>query len=178
MERWKSIYGKWIKRSDNRIGPKAKEPKISKAKETANEYIERAEDREGICPLYIVEAFKEPVEFSLYFHGWDWKDRSKLNIESLEKIIVQVVGNPLEEGKVIEVVSPDHILEDEEEEEGEFVDYDRLTEKPTPPGLDSTKLESYLSSKDFRRVFEMTKAEFYQQPRWRQTQLKKEKQLF
>ncbi len=44
--------------------------------------------------------------------------------------------------------------------------------------LDGGKLETYLSDADFASVFKCTRAEFYTQPKWKQTAKKKEAFLF
>ncbi|XP_073437576.1 villin-like protein isoform X1 [Dendrobates tinctorius] len=47
-----------------------------------------------------------------------------------------------------------------------------------PDGVDPTKKEMYLSDGDFANIFGMPKAEFYQLPKWKQQNVKKQKGLF
>uniref|UniRef100_A0ACD5WVP1 Uncharacterized protein n=1 Tax=Avena sativa TaxID=4498 RepID=A0ACD5WVP1_AVESA len=58
--------------------------------------------------------------------------------------------------------------------------YDRLISKATDPvrGIDSKRRETYLSDSEFQTAFGVTKEEFYQQPRWKQDQQKKQADLF
>jgi hypothetical protein len=62
--------------------------------------------------------------------------------------------------------------------EGVTWDFDRLRVKPLPPGVEPTKLESYLSAAEFEEILKMTPEAFYKQPKWKQTVLKKEALLF
>lgn len=45
-------------------------------------------------------------------------------------------------------------------------------------GLDTTKLEDYMSDDEFEEVFEMTRAEFKKFPLWKQQKEKRAKGLF
>ncbi|EFC46702.1 coronin [Naegleria gruberi] len=47
-----------------------------------------------------------------------------------------------------------------------------------PEGIDKSKLESYLSNEEFQKVFGMDKKKFATLQNWKQTSLKKEKNLF
>jgi len=64
------------------------------------------------------------------------------------------------------------------EESGSTYSYTVLTKKPPPVGVDSTKLETYLTTTEFCNVFGMTEREFSNLPRWKQNNLKKQKGLF
>jgi len=43
-----------------------------------------------------------------------------------------------------------------------------------PGHLDQTKLETYLSDADFKKIFLMTKVDFERQPKWKKESLKKD----
>lgn len=62
--------------------------------------------------------------------------------------------------------------------EGVTWDFDRLKVKPLPPGVEPTRLESYLSQQEFVQILKMTPDAFYKCPKWKQTVLKKDAQLF
>ena len=55
---------------------------------------------------------------------------------------------------------------------------EELREDKLPEGVDPNHLETYLSSKDFNRLFEMSKEDFYSLPVWKQVKLRKEKNLY
>lgn len=46
------------------------------------------------------------------------------------------------------------------------------------PGVDPSCREQFLNDEEFLEVFGMSKAEFAEQPKWRQMAAKKEKELF
>ncbi len=57
--------------------------------------------------------------------------------------------------------------------------YEELrAKKDLPKGIDKTKLESYLSDEDFKRLLKMDKVLFYQLPAWKQNNLRKEVDLY
>ena len=56
--------------------------------------------------------------------------------------------------------------------------YDELLADPLPEGVDSTRLETYLSDEDFFQLFKMTQDEFAKLKKWNQDQLKKDVQLY
>ncbi|BHF72037.1 hypothetical protein SprV_0401510000 [Sparganum proliferum] len=53
-----------------------------------------------------------------------------------------------------------------------------LRQRPRPPDLDTTRLETYLSDEDFERAFRMTRAEFSKLPLWKKRNLKRTLDLF
>nr|CAH8825274.1 unnamed protein product [Trichobilharzia regenti] len=53
-----------------------------------------------------------------------------------------------------------------------------LQQRPLPPELDATCLETYLDDKTFQAVFSMSREEFAKLPIWKQTELKKPLGLF
>jgi len=64
------------------------------------------------------------------------------------------------------------------EESTSHYSYDVLTKKPAPVGVDTSKLEVYLSTVEFSKVFGMSKTDFSILPKWKQVSLKKQKGLF
>jgi calcium/calmodulin-dependent protein kinase I len=47
-----------------------------------------------------------------------------------------------------------------------------------PAGIDITQREAYLSDDEFKKVFNMSREDFYRLPLWKRSNLKKEKKLF
>ena len=69
--------------------------------------------------------------------------------------------------------------------EDELLKYERtrfslevLKQKPVPEGVDPSKLESYLSDEEFKKVFKTDKEHFAKMPLWKQTKAKKDAGLF
>lgn len=56
--------------------------------------------------------------------------------------------------------------------------YEELLKDPLPPGVDQTRLETYLSEKEFQKVFSMDLAAFMKLPQWKAEQLKQAAKLF
>ncbi|CAF5027055.1 unnamed protein product [Rotaria sp. Silwood1] len=50
---------------------------------------------------------------------------------------------------------------------------EELRARPLPEGVNTSKIEFYLSDDDFQKEFRMTKDEFYALPYWKQTNIKK-----
>ncbi|XP_024402888.1 villin-3 isoform X1 [Physcomitrium patens] len=69
---------------------------------------------------------------------------------------------------------------DEGEEITEFFSYDRLKASPTDPDLkiNVKRKEAYLSPEDFEKLFGMPRSQFYELPKWKQDQRKRNLQLF
>jgi len=55
---------------------------------------------------------------------------------------------------------------------------EELRSSTLPEGVDPSHLETYLSTKDFVDLFEMSKEQFYELPPWKQQNLRKEKNLY
>jgi len=56
--------------------------------------------------------------------------------------------------------------------------YEQLVQKPPPDGVITNRLEEYLSDAEFKTLFHMSRGNFNQLPRWKQTQKKRDLQLF
>lgn len=69
---------------------------------------------------------------------------------------------------------------DEGEEITEFFSYDRLKSTSTDPALkiNIKRKEAYLSPEDFEKLFGMSRSQFYEMPKWKQDQRKRNLQLF
>ncbi|XP_018646783.1 supervillin, putative [Schistosoma mansoni] len=53
-----------------------------------------------------------------------------------------------------------------------------LQQRPLPPELDATCLETYLDEKTFEETFSMSREDFNKLPIWKQTEMKKYLGLF
>ncbi|KAG0607331.1 hypothetical protein M758_8G020200 [Ceratodon purpureus] len=69
---------------------------------------------------------------------------------------------------------------DEGEEITEFFSYDRLKSTSTDPApkINIKRKEAYLSPEDFEKLFGMSRTQFYEMPKWKQDQRKRNLQLF
>lgn len=89
------------------------------------EYIEAADDHRGTCAVYTVKQGEEPVEFTCHFHGWDFTSTKPAKLSTL----------PRKEAKSIGATAELKQSNENKETGGVYVAYDRLTERPLPPGL-------------------------------------------
>ncbi|XP_024360709.1 villin-2 isoform X1 [Physcomitrium patens] len=66
------------------------------------------------------------------------------------------------------------------EEIAEFYSYDRLKSTSTnpPPKINIKRKEAYLSPEDFEKLFGMSRTQFYEMPKWKQDQRKRQLLLF
>lgn len=65
------------------------------------------------------------------------------------------------------------------EEIAEFYSYDRLKSSSTnPPKINIKRKEAYLSPEDFEKLFGMSRTQFYEMPKWKQDQRKRNLLLF
>jgi len=55
---------------------------------------------------------------------------------------------------------------------------EELRIRPIPAELDAGHLETYLSDSEFNTVLGYSRSEFYLQPKWKRTELKRKAQLF
>ncbi|KAL9657713.1 hypothetical protein ABK040_005066 [Willaertia magna] len=60
----------------------------------------------------------------------------------------------------------------------ETYSFEVLSSGVLPEGIDKSKLESYLSTEEFEKIFGMSKKKFYELKSWQQSKMKKEKNLF
>lgn len=56
--------------------------------------------------------------------------------------------------------------------------YEEILNKSYPKGIDTSKLETYLSDAEFEQVLGCTTEQFVKLPMWHQQKLKREKKLF
>eukprot|EP01119_Soliformovum_irregulare_P015974 TRINITY_DN457_c0_g1_i3.p1 TRINITY_DN457_c0_g1~~TRINITY_DN457_c0_g1_i3.p1 ORF type:complete len:1028 (-),score=468.85 TRINITY_DN457_c0_g1_i3:19-3102(-) len=102
--------------------------------------------RPSSIEVLVVNDGKEPLKFSRWFVPWKFQ------------------GNPDENSAVpveeyLSILSRKYTLQE-------------LVEN-CPKGLDKTKLEEYLYPEEFQKVFNMTREEWDQLPKWRQQEIKK-----
>ncbi|KAL0482627.1 hypothetical protein AKO1_014343 [Acrasis kona] len=141
--------------------------------------------------VLIVSPCLEPLEFTRHFHGWG-PHRSRY-LSDLYQAIVSNQGQapgtsdsatpslvrktgPVK--KVTLVRQMASVMERLDDYTRKTYPYDVLLSTPLPIGIDSTKLEQYLSLEEFETVFGMTKEQFDKTPVWKQEQLKKQRYLF
>uniref|UniRef100_A0A6B2LE05 HP domain-containing protein n=1 Tax=Arcella intermedia TaxID=1963864 RepID=A0A6B2LE05_9EUKA len=105
------------------------------------------------CPVFYVcggNAF-EPLEFTTHFFAWNPTPKNKIELVQVKEILEAL---------------------------DKTYSYQDLSTGNFPPGLDTSQLEKYLSEQEFNDVFGVTREEFSEVPKWRQQQIKKEKNLY
>uniref|UniRef100_H2ZGP9 HP domain-containing protein n=1 Tax=Ciona savignyi TaxID=51511 RepID=H2ZGP9_CIOSA len=146
---WQSVGGEDMKGSGKR------QFDISRrlAMETTINYCK--EHRPNCTPMLINEKH-EPMEFTNSFPVW-LESKQKFSFEERKpKPVAEVLGS---------LSRLTYSLEE-------------LRAPSLPEGVDPNHLETYLSTEDFEKLFQITKEEFYAMPPWKQHNLRKEKDLF
>lgn len=111
---------------------------------------------------FIVYAGLEPKEFKDFFPLWETNENArKCN---------------LNDGKIPD--QKDSILDILSELNRNCYPASVLREKPLPDGVNPLTLECYLSDKEFEELLKTTKEDFSSLPLWKQSNLKKNAQLF
>jgi len=124
--------------------------------ELAKEYIEKAPDGRTDCKGYYVPGGNnlEPLAFTSVFHGWDPTPTYDNFYENM--IPIETILNSYQR----------------------LFTYEELLSGKYPQGIDTSQLENYLSEENFIDIFQMTRKQFIDLPRWKQQQLKREKGLY
>lgn len=106
-----------------------------------------------------MRQYYEPIEFTMNFQAWG-TIKLKVQIDKSQQ-------PKLESG-----------LELFKQYSRTTYSYAQLLAAELPPGVDVTKLETYLSDEEFIEVFKMDRATFQKLPQFRQIELKKKVYLF
>jgi len=170
------------------VGKNSTKREKEMANQVAIDYVKQSDDGRSLdSPVYIVESGAEPLEFTVFFHGWDDEiARSgediyerKLKHLNLEQ---SVVGGLTSSQKGVTVGVDDMPKSGgtpQVESGGKIFPFEKLKIKNLrPEGLDEGSLEIYLSDEEFEGVFKMKKAQFYEQPKWKQLRIKKSLGLY
>jgi len=159
------------------VGPESNEFERKMAFESAIKYVERAmvlnEKRPRVCPILVVDAGFEPPGFTCWFHGWDVEIARET--ASAEGHNPEAMATANERQKLgVRTVFEALAAYDKKTYPYSQLRRDSL-QKPLPNGgrgIDTTKLESYLSKEEFQQLFGCTIEGFYLQPDWKQRKTK------
>ncbi|XP_015610085.1 uncharacterized protein LOC107274958 isoform X2 [Cephus cinctus] len=114
------------------------------------------------CPVYLVWAGLEPLQFTNLFPIWVYHDDvAEINIRDGRKP-GEVLSVEAELARLTKSTYPPA----------------QLLQRPLPEGVDPTCLELYLSPQHFKELLGMTKEVFQKLPIWKQLKLKKNIGLF
>jgi hypothetical protein len=139
--------------------------------------------------ILIVNPCQEPLEFTKNFQGWN-AHRSRYLTDLLAMLMQGQGGSSIDYAtpslvKKVEVKRAVNLSREMSNAVERLDDYTRKTypyevllRTPLPIGVDSSKLEQYLSLEEFESVFGMTKATFDKSPVWKQEKMKKQFYLF
>ncbi|EDO64671.1 AGAP007181-PA [Anopheles gambiae str. PEST] len=109
---------------------------------------------------FVVWAGLEPLEFTAMFPEWTERDDvAEINVQDGRKSTPQPIYDSLS------------LLSRKE------YPLAVLLERPLPEGVDPTKLELYLHELDYQEALGLSKQEYDQLPAWKQTKLKKERDM-
>jgi hypothetical protein len=115
--------------------------------------------KKNSATVWVVRQYYEPIEFAMHFQAWG---TIKFKAQ-IDKSIQPKLENGVELFK---------------QYSRKTYSYAQLLASTLPPGVDETKLETYLSEEEFVEVFKMERAAFQKLPQFRQIELKKKVYLF
>jgi len=134
----------------------------------AQEYLASCpNERDGDTPIMLIKQGMEPPNFIGHFGAWD---EDKWDVEEIYAEAASSMNN----NGPVEVTNGFHVGYSN----AGSLPYSVLTGEELPDNVDPSKKEEYLSDAEFSQVFGMEKEEFYGLPGWKQTNLKKSRQLF
>lgn len=139
---------------------------------TAQGILSKVKQTEGITEAFAVHGGKETLEFYYSIHGWSDARATALKVR--RSSISPSAARRTETSNLIPLEQLMQIYC----KAGVTYPYDQLLRDPLPNGVDSNKLECYLTEEDFLSVFDMPRAEFNALPAWKQQNLKKKVYLF
>eukprot|EP01094_Clydonella_sp_ATCC50884_P020944 TRINITY_DN447_c0_g1_i7.p1 TRINITY_DN447_c0_g1~~TRINITY_DN447_c0_g1_i7.p1 ORF type:complete len:1014 (-),score=268.30 TRINITY_DN447_c0_g1_i7:199-3240(-) len=141
------------------IGKNAPQAEKKMAVAVVQEYIQKSPFGHDVhVPVWVVNSYTEPEEFTVHFPGWS------------EKLFPKAM-----QGKRSSVTPFEELASSFSTK---TFSYAELKQDPLPSGVDPTKLETYLSDGEFEEVFAMSKAEFRKLPVWKVEKMKQSVGLF
>uniref|UniRef100_A0A8C0B9E4 Villin like n=1 Tax=Buteo japonicus TaxID=224669 RepID=A0A8C0B9E4_9AVES len=155
LDTWEEIF-LWVGKASNTY-------ERNEAIASAKEYLKtHPAGRDLATPIILVKQGYEPLNFTGWFNAWDpykwsvscWKSPVVSTYNSSSCVV------PNGEG----IYSREVLM--------------NKTVDELPEGVDPTKKEYYLSDADFHDIFGKSKEEFYQMPKWKQQNEKKQCGLF
>jgi len=123
--------------------------------EQPQDYAKESPDHPPDTPVWVVSEGTETLGFTSHFRSW---------LPSKKAGTSAPVALPVDE--VLQRYTT------------ETYTLEQLLQDTLPPGVNPTRLETYLSDAEFEQVFKMTRKEFMKIPLWKAEQLKAEARLF
>jgi hypothetical protein len=179
------------------VGSQARPEEKDQAFSAALDFIEKSPDgRPKDTPVFKIDAGKEPPFFTCHFLGWNvQKSLAAPKDVYAEKLKAQTKGGvkaanaspakgaPAEHKDAPAVVSKDQMAKVTRADAGrldptknKFPLKDLQANKVQ--NIDTAKKEQYLNDAEFKALFKMSLEEFNKLPGWKQTQIKKQNNLF
>lgn len=171
------------------IGTQSSTEEKEKAVQFAQRFIQEADDgRDKDIPIIVIHAGAEPSLFSCHFMGWDpeftkknvFADpyQARLDAIAAEKAKKAGVAAPLPAPAPapVRISSTSSVSAVGPPKPGSF-SLEQL-KGALPSGVDPTQKEEYLDDATFKSVFNMERAAFRAQPKWKRDEAKKKQGLF
>ncbi|EGG19334.1 villin [Cavenderia fasciculata] len=146
-------------------GSKAPEKEKKRAMEIAIDYLHARKDGRKEEDVLFIKEKEEPLSFTSCYHAWDTFKYSSSSSNGADQ------DEPPESPKIQAAAT---LLK----KYYQIVSYDDLTKKSTPPEIDRSVLEMYLSDDEFIKHLGVTKQEWEVMPLWKRTEKKKTSNLF
>jgi hypothetical protein len=175
--------------------PHRKDEAMKKAIELFKGTKKEKKVRPKWATLLKIQEGREPILFQEKFHQWDMLGlgldakrashgrRSKQSITPQSSTSSPLAQTSSSSGIPLFSFHQDsyetaNVADILKEYDDKVFTYQQLKDGDYPASLDTKRKESYLSDTEFKEVFNMTKDEFYHQPKWKQDRDKREKDLF
>lgn len=153
------------------LGKQVPEDVKKRSMETGQEYVRAAFDgRLQTTPIYAVSSGQEPFSFRCVFPQWIQMQSMQTTPKTSFRASILFKGKK-HEGRV-------DLIEELLKEYDRTYTFAELTGSNRPKGLDSTKLETYLSDEEFKTHFGVQKEDYAMMPRWKREKIKKDLGLY
>uniref|UniRef100_A0A8B9F199 Villin like n=1 Tax=Amazona collaria TaxID=241587 RepID=A0A8B9F199_9PSIT len=166
LDTWEEIF-LWVGKASNMY-------ERNEAITSAKEYLKtHPAGRDLATPIILVKQGYEPLNFTGWFNAWDpykWSVKYKSHFNHND-------SNSYSNSSNCNSNSSPSLVPNGEGNYSREVLMNRAVDE-LPEGVDPTKKEYYLSDADFYDIFGKSKDEFYQMPKWKQQNEKKQYGLF
>ncbi|KAK5575484.1 hypothetical protein RB653_006617 [Dictyostelium firmibasis] len=153
-------------------GLRAQEKEKKRGMEIAIDYVKYLDDSRSENDVLFITQGEEPLAFTSYFHCWD---SFRLNSNNNNN---NSSNNNIADGadEIADGASPKNAV-NLLKKYYQVLPFEKLIEKNTPPEIDRSVLEMYLSDEDFEKHLG-SRAEWDALPAWKKTEKKKVSGLF
>ncbi|KAN0030236.1 hypothetical protein ACTA71_009997 [Dictyostelium dimigraforme] len=152
-------------------GLRAQEKEKKRGMEIAIDYVKYLNDSRTENDVLFITQAEEPLSFTCYFHGWDTFRLNPTSNNATSNNVADGADEISADG-----ASPKNAV-NLLKKYYQVLPFEKLIEKNTPPEIDRSVLEMYLSDEDFEKHLG-SRTEWDALPAWKKTEKKKISGLF